>query len=140
MFPLPFLLRPRLPAHLLVGRRGEGIAVRHLRRIGWRIHARNVRVGRHDEIDIVAWDPEDRVVVFVEVKARATPSDDFHPLLNVTPEKRFSMARAARRWVAKHDWQGGWRLDVLCVAGGEVIDHCRDVAWESGNARKHHFH
>ena len=52
-----------------LGRRGEGIAARYLRRCGYRILERNFRAAGA-EIDLVAADRE--TLVFVEVKARSS--------------------------------------------------------------------
>lgn len=61
-------MKMKLPAsHILLGRFGEWLAARHLRRQGYRIEARNVRVGKA-ELDIVAW--QDEVLCFIEVKTR----------------------------------------------------------------------
>jgi putative endonuclease len=54
---------------IALGRRGERIAERHLRRLGYRILERNFR-GAGAEIDLVAMDGE--TLVFVEVKTRRT--------------------------------------------------------------------
>jgi putative endonuclease len=54
---------------IALGRRGERIAERHLRRHGYRILERNFR-GAGAEIDLVAMDGE--TLVFVEVKTRRT--------------------------------------------------------------------
>ena len=56
------------------GRRGEGLAHRHLRRLGYIVVARNYRLSAGDaEADIIAWDGGDLVIV--EVKpASPTPS------------------------------------------------------------------
>ena len=50
------------------GRRGERLALRYLRRRGYRLLQRNYRHGRH-EIDLVMQDGD--CLVFVEVKARS---------------------------------------------------------------------
>jgi putative endonuclease len=54
---------------IALGRTGERIAERHLRRLGYRILERNFR-GAGAEIDLVAMDGE--TLVFVEVKTRRT--------------------------------------------------------------------
>ena len=64
-----------------IGRRGEAVAARHLRRRGLRILGRNLRA-RSGEIDIAALDGD--TLVFVEVKSsvqgpRADPLDRIHP-------------------------------------------------------------
>ncbi|HVW66478.1 MAG TPA: YraN family protein [Candidatus Peribacteraceae bacterium] len=124
---------PAIAAHIAEGRRGEDIAARYLRDHDYRIIDRNVRIGR-DEIDIIAYDPIDRVLIFAEVKTRTRADDDYRPELNITHKKRARMSRAARRYMAKSrvDDDVGYRLDVLCVADGTVIEHYPEVAWTNG--------
>jgi putative endonuclease len=116
-------------AHIRTGKTGETIAASFLEELGYRIIRRNVRVGRHDEIDLLAFDPTDRVLVFCEVKARAKKNSEYHPEINVTWRKRVNMARAARTWVSQHAWEGGYRMDTLYVSSRRVIDHHIDVRW-----------
>ncbi|MBM3231337.1 YraN family protein [Candidatus Peregrinibacteria bacterium] len=111
-----------------VGIRGEAIASAHLTKIGYVILAKNVRMG-HDEIDIVALDPKDDVIVFAEVKSRARRDRHYWPAMNMTWEKKRCMRRAARRWIAKASEERGYRLDLLCVAEGQVVDHLINVGW-----------
>lgn len=118
-----------LPAHIEEGRRGEEVALFYLARQGYQIKARNVRFGK-DEIDIVAFDPRDCVLVFVEVKTRSRFKSDYHPVLNVTRWKRVAMSRAARRYVHEKKWDAGYRLDVVCVIDGRVTQHDCEVAWK----------
>ena len=59
------------------GDTGESVAARHLTQLGWRVLARQVRVGR-DEVDLLAVDPgPPATVVVVEVRSRST--DRFGP-------------------------------------------------------------
>ncbi len=51
-----------------LGRYGEELAVKHLKKKGYKILERNYRVG-HNEIDIIAEDKEYKI--FVEVKTRS---------------------------------------------------------------------
>ncbi len=120
-------MEPPLAAHLRTGRQGEEIALCFLSRLGWNILGRNVRIGKKDEIDLIAFDPMDRVIVFIEVKARKTMSASFRPEMNMTYRKKCCLFRAARHWVMMHDYEGGWRVDVLCVAEGIVTDHLREI-------------
>lgn len=113
-----------------VGMSGEAVAERHLRMQRYRIIGRNVRVGAHDEIDIIAFDPVDRVLVFAEVKSRARKHPDYTPDLNMTWRKRRSVSRAARTWIAERNYDGGYRLDLLCVADNAVTEHYRDIEWD----------
>lgn len=100
------------------GSQGESLAVRHLLRRGMDVLDRNVRLGK-DEIDIVAFDPLDRCIAFVEVKLR-THGAEYHPSLNMTRHKRRVMLRAARRWVSDRGYDGGYRLDAAYVSGNAV--------------------
>ncbi|MBI3336698.1 YraN family protein [Candidatus Peregrinibacteria bacterium] len=115
--------------HIATGKRGENIAEKYLRKLGYPIWDKNMRIGRRDEIDLIAYDNKERVLVFIEVKTRSTPNEDFHPLLNFTYKKRQSFQRAVRRWIARQEYEGGYRMDVICVMGGEVAEHIREVAW-----------
>jgi putative endonuclease len=55
-------------AHLRLGRRAERVAEKNLKRQGYRILARNLRMPT-GEIDLLAEAPDRRTVVVVEVKA-----------------------------------------------------------------------
>ncbi len=79
----------------LVGRRGERVARRALRRAGYRVLARNVRTP-HGEVDIVA--VEEGVLVVVEVKTTARASRAASPA-GVSVDQARRLARAAR-WIA----------------------------------------
>jgi putative endonuclease len=97
-----------------VGRRGEKLAERYLRRRGYRIVARNFRAAGA-EIDLVAMDGD--TVVFVEVKTRravgaGAPED------SVTEHKQRQLRRAAEIFSARyraHDRP--MRFDVIAIAG-----------------------
>jgi len=108
------------------GRLGEAVAAEYLQKNGYRLYRRNIRLG-HDEIDIVAYDPIDRTLVFAEVKTREHSHRDYTPELNYSGRKRRSLLRAARRFVASRNFAGGYRLDLLCVVNGRVIDHIKEV-------------
>lgn len=86
------------PDHAL-GRFGEDLAHRFLRRNGFTIVARNYRTrSGSGEIDLVAWDGE--ALAFVEVKSRRT--DEFGPPeRNIDLEKRRHVVRAARDYVRR---------------------------------------
>ena len=97
------------------GEWGERVAERELKRSGLRIAGRRVRVGRRDELDLVAWDAD--TLVFVEVKTRA--SEEFgRPVDAVGRSKRRNLSRAAVRYLktlrARHV---RFRFDVVEVVG-----------------------
>lgn len=113
--------------NLHIGRQGEALAGQYLEKQGYQILHRNVSLGK-DEIDLIAFDPANQSLVFVEVKARSTLSQDFRPELNIDRRKRRALFRAARHWVADHAYTGGYRIDVVCIAAGKVIDHLVEIA------------
>lgn len=120
-------LRTRPPAaHLRVGFQGEAAAVRYLRSAGYAVIARNIRIHR-DEIDILAFDPSDHVLAFVEVKSRSKAGGAYDPGLNLTVSKKRAMRRAARAWVAAHSYDDGWRIDAIFVEAGRVTGHLRQI-------------
>ncbi len=113
-----------------MGRRGEEVAARFLRDRGWRILARNERVGRR-ELDLVV--RKGGVVAFVEVKCRAD-REFGDPLEAITPRKRFHVARAAAEWLRARGVPRGVlvRFDAVRViwpsGGAAEVTHIPD-AW-----------
>lgn len=103
------------PRHLAVGRWGEALAEQHLRAAGLKIRGRRVRVGRRDEIDLIAQDGPQ--LVFVEVKSRR--SERFgRPIAAVDRAKRQRMSRAAVRYIRKlQNPKIFFRFDVVEVIG-----------------------
>lgn len=114
------------PAHLRVGLAGEALAAKFLQSEGYIILGKNVRMGR-DEVDIIVFDPKDDAIVFVEVKTRTTKKEDFPAAMAAGRLKRANMLRAARRWAADREYEGGYRLDVISVEGGRVTGHLIEV-------------
>lgn len=90
--------------HVELGRRGEVLAIEHLRGAGYRMVAANfsIPIGRNRrdalvnaEIDVIAYDGP--TLCFIEVKTRA--SDEFNlPQANVDLRKRRQIARAGRAY------------------------------------------
>jgi putative endonuclease len=101
------------PAQAL-GRRGEDLAHRFLRRQGYTIVARNYRLAAGDgEADLIAWEGD--TLVIVEVKSRH--SDQYGPPERaVGEEKRVHLRRIARAYARKTDtpWERV-RCDVVTV-------------------------
>src|ERR1700689_2965577 len=87
--------REQWDADLASGRRGEDLAHRFLRRLGFTVVARTYRPHTGaGEIDIVAW--EKQQLVFVEVKTRAT-HEFGTPDRAVDKEKQVYIERAAHK-------------------------------------------
>jgi len=97
---------------IALGRRGEQIAERHLRRHGYRILERNFR-GAGAEIDLVAMDGE--TLVFVEVKTRRTAQTGM-PQEAVNSYKQRHLRRAGEVYAQRrrtHDCP--IRFDVVAI-------------------------
>ena len=106
---------PDTADHPSTGYWGEAQAERTLRQKGYAILGRRVRVGRRDELDLIARDGA--VLVFVEVKTRK--SETFgRPNAAVNRAKRHYLSRAAVRYL-KHlqDPPDAFRFDVVEVIG-----------------------
>lgn len=95
-----------------VGARGERLALRFLRRRGYRLVARNFRCPE-GELDLVV--RRGTTLVIVEVRT-VTQTFLGSPLESVTARKRARVARAARRWVELHRPScGGIRFDLVGI-------------------------
>ncbi|MFH1670293.1 MAG: YraN family protein [Patescibacteria group bacterium] len=117
-----------LDAHMVLGKEGELIAKEYLRSKGFMVYAENVRVGK-DEIDLIAYDPKEKILVFSEVKTRRHKSENFRPEFNFTSEKQEKFERAVAMWMMARQYEGRHRLDLICVASGEVVDHFRNITF-----------
>ena len=126
------------------GRWGEEIAAAHLRRMGWRIVERNAHPCRNDrrcELDIVAYEPRENRVVFVEVKTHRRHSPFASRLWAVDRRKKRNLLRAGANWLMRRRWHGNWRFDVIEVYGSleqdvpPEIDHITNVRLFPSNWR-----
>jgi putative endonuclease len=105
-----------------LARAGEDAAVALLRKRGYEIVGRNVRMPG-GEIDVVARDGD--VVVFVEVKARE--SRRFGSALGaVDARKRRTLRRLASEWLQLFAPRANARFDVV-AADGARIAHYKDA-------------
>lgn len=109
-----------------VGSLGEELATNFLTDRGFRILERNFRC-KGGEVDIVARDPRDRSLVFVEVKTRRNLAYGV-PQLAVTPFKQRQISKAALTWLAQKRLQeSSARFDVIAILladdGRHGIEH-----------------
>jgi len=102
------------------GRWGEEAAACYLERKKYKVLGRRVRVGRRDEIDVVArWG---EVLVFVEVKTRRGESFG-RPLDFVDRKKRQALSRAAVRYLARvPNPRVPFRFDVIEIVGAPGVE------------------
>ena len=112
--------------HNDLGKSGEEIAVRFLEEKGYEILERNWR-NSHKEIDIIAKDGEELVIV--EVKARK--SDEYgEPDLAVNKRKQQLLISAANSYLFKKALDVNTRFDIISIImkGEEpIIDHSEDA-------------
>lgn len=96
------------------GDRGENLAVELLKSKGYTIIKRNYRFGK-GEIDIIAQDPNEEGLVFVEVKSRN--SLEFgHPIDSITPYKIKQIKRIAEFYLYENDIKETLcRFDVISI-------------------------
>ncbi len=102
------------------GKWGENLAVRYLHRQGYEIRARNVRPCRWDkrlEIDIIAYDRNCQLLIFVEVKQHAARSRYACRLQCIDKHKKELLRKACRAYLAQLHWQAGYRFDVIEIYG-----------------------
>lgn len=97
-----------------IGRYGEDLAARYLKKQGYTLMDRNVELGRN-EIDLIALDKRENCVCFVEVKTR-TQADAFAPESAVGPEKQQRLRNAAAVWLGQYQSPDTYyRFDVVGV-------------------------
>ncbi|MGB8352877.1 MAG: YraN family protein [Chthoniobacteraceae bacterium] len=84
--------------HLELGRRGEEMAAKYLRKQGFKVLYRNFRSPHGGEVDIVCRDKKADTLVFVEVKTRSS-SRFGDPSSAVTARKQKRISRGALAWL-----------------------------------------
>jgi putative endonuclease len=115
----------------VIGSDAEGIVAERLRRAGWTVLGRNVRVGRA-EIDILAIDDAFTAIVAIEVRWRRRRDYGL-------PEETVGRTKLARLRSAALTWRQGEprsgpaqtlpvRVDIIAVEPGGRIRHHRGVA------------
>lgn len=112
------------------GELGEEVAANFMIGHGYRILERNFRC-KGGEVDIIARDPGDKSLVFIEVKTRRGLAYGV-PQLAVTPFKQRQISKAALTWLSKnrmHDTNA--RFDVIAILlhtdGRHAIDHIKNA-------------
>lgn len=124
--------KPALPkaTNKKTGEFGEALAADFLITAGFKILERNFCC-KGGEVDIVARDPVDKSLVFIEVKARRGLSYGL-PQLAVTPFKQRQISKAALTWLGKnrlHDTNA--RFDVIAILlhsdGKHQVDHIKNA-------------
>jgi len=121
LFDFVFGRRALLKDPKRLGRWGEIKSERFLVRKGMRTLARNFRCSC-GEIDLVMAEPDDGVIVFVEVKTR-TSEEVFEAEAAVNFDKRKRIARSAKFFMATNKIADRpKRFDIVAVVLGEKGD------------------
>jgi len=111
-----------------IGKKGEKLAIKFLKKRKYKIVDRNYRADRYGELDIVAKDKSE--LVFVEVKTKTdeqfgSPEEEF------TYQKKRSMRRAIQNYLfKKYLTDKEWRADLIAVeitGGKSEIRHYENV-------------
>lgn len=101
----------------IVGKQGEDLAVKYLKKHKYKIIERNFSC-KFGEIDVVAMDG--KYVVFVEVKSRSDDSFGM-PREAVNWRKQQKIVQSANYWLYKNDRIGlPVRFDVIEILSGEI--------------------
>jgi putative endonuclease len=98
-----------------LGRVGEDVAAKHLKRSRYKVLYRNFRAPGGGEVDIVCRDLDTNELVFVEVKTRQT-REFGNPSEAVNREKQDLIARGAIAWLRMLDFpEIRFRFDIVEV-------------------------
>ena len=120
----------------LLGKEAEAAAEQFLRRKGYQLLERNVRIGR-GELDLVVRLGD--TLIFVEVKARRT--DRYGGVSHaVTAQKKRQLVQLAARYLARHRLDNqACRFDVLFYDAANpdspILEHIENAFDVSGDDR-----
>lgn len=114
-----------------IGKSGEDIAERFLKKEGYKILDRNYRE-KWGEIDIIARSPN-KALVFVEVKTVYGANPQITPEDQVTSHKLMRLRRTAELYANSCNERlikSGWQIDLvaICIEGDEAqIKHYENI-------------
>jgi putative endonuclease len=115
-----------------LGKKGEELALRFLKKNGYRIIGRNY-VCKMGEMDIIAREKD--ILVFIEVKTR-TSTTFGPPQLAVNPKKQSQMSKVALHFLKEKQLEDvKARFDVVAILLGskgeeiELIKDAFDLKW-----------
>ncbi len=112
--------------HNDLGKKGEEIALQHLKKKQYTILETNWRYGK-DEIDIIA--KQNQELVIVEVKTRSS-TYLAEPEFAVTKKKQGFLIRAANAYIEKKDLTIECRFDIISIViytNKTQLEHIEDA-------------
>ena len=104
--------------HNQLGKQGEEIALKYLRKKGYKVLFANFRL-RHMEVDIICQDKEE--LVFIEVKTRSR-FEHADPEDIITNKHMNNLFEVAEDYVVSKNWEGDTRFDAIIVVMKNPID------------------
>jgi putative endonuclease len=114
------------------GKFGEDLAVRYLKKMGYKVLCRNYRT-RFGEIDIIAKDSD--TIVFIEVKSRRTATFG-HPKYSITRKKQERISKTALYYLKENNQSNcRARFDVVTINSAdkktdvEIIKNAFELAY-----------
>ncbi len=101
--------------HNDLGKWGEEFAANYLVDKGYTLYERDWKFGKRD-LDIVAYNPNHTVLVFIEVKTRSA-NELLLPEQAVTKQKMKSVALAANAFIKERNITDEVQFDVISITG-----------------------
>jgi putative endonuclease len=115
--------------HLELGRKGEALAKTHLENAGYEILDENWTHGKA-EVDLIVY--KDKVIIFVEVKAR-TGNAFGEPEDFVDARKQRLLVEAADEYIYLMEHEGEVRFDIVSILfdkqANYILKHIEDAFW-----------
>ena len=101
------------------GKYGEQVAQYYYKQNGFEILEANFR-HRRAEIDIIAIDKDETLLVFAEVKSRVR-SDFGEAETFVSDSQQNRIKEAAEEYIHNVNWKKDIRFDIVCITGNDQI-------------------
>jgi putative endonuclease len=115
--------------HIELGRKGEALAKTHLENAGYEILDENWTHGKA-EVDLIVY--KDKVIIFVEVKAR-TGNAFGEPEDFVDARKQRLLVDAADEYIYLMEHEGEVRFDIISILfdkqANYILKHIEDAFW-----------
>lgn len=112
--------------HNELGKKGEDLAVLHLKKKGYKIVARNFKYQKA-EVDIIA--SKENVLAIIEVKTRSTP-DFGNPQEFVKAKQIQNLVKAVNFFIIEHELEVEVRFDIIAIIknqAGTKIEHLENA-------------
>ncbi len=112
-----------------LGKAGENLAFEYLNKNSFSIIKQNWHSGRYGEIDIIATDNNTKELVFIEVKSRATSTNDAKELVTRKKQQKLYKLAESYLYLTKRE-NHPCRFDVIAIKINEkekIIEHIKNA-------------